>query len=319
MARSSLKCVGGLVEGAHVRSIAPPQARPVALTGGRPQASATSARHPRTGLEKAFLPQVQALRAISVLLVVGFHLWPEQLTGGYVGVDVFFGISGFLIAGHLLREVDATGRIGLRNFWARRIRRLLPAAFLVLWASLAGTLLLVPTTAWRQITTSIGASALYIENWQLARDSVDYFAFDNIESPAQHYWSLSVEEQFYLIWPVLLLGVALVCTADPVRFGRLARTVMVVVTAGSLVYSVAISRSAQSFGYFSTFAHAWEFGLGALLALVFRRRQPTLTSSARAVMSWLGFAMILWAGVAFSGETPFPGTPHCCPWAGRCW
>ena len=280
-----------------------------------PEVAAAPAR-PKLRAETGFLAHVQALRAIAVLLVVIFHLWPAQLTGGFVGVDVFFGISGFLITGHLLREIESTGKVRLANFWARRIRRLLPAAFLVLGVSLAGTLLLMPTTVWRQITTSIGASALYVENWQLARDSVDYFASENIASPVQHYWSLSVEEQFYLVWPVLLLcAAALACRGDLIRFGRPARTVMVVVTGGSLVYSVMISRSAQSFGYFSTFAHAWEFGLGALMAILLRR-QLSLTSPARAVMSWLGFAMILWAGFTFTGDTLFPGYAALLPLGG---
>jgi peptidoglycan/LPS O-acetylase OafA/YrhL len=155
-------------------------------------------------------PEIQVLRAIAVMAVVLFHLWPDRLPGGYVGVDVFFVISGYLITAHLLRQVDRTGTISLREFWARRARRLLPAALLVLLATLVAVFVWAPQTLWSQFIRSIVASALYVGNWQLAVDAVDYLAADNEASPAQHYWSLSVEEQFYLVWPLLiLLGILL--------------------------------------------------------------------------------------------------------------
>ncbi len=140
-----------------------------------------------------------------MLLVLLFHLWPEQMPGGYIGVDVFFVISGFLITAHLLGEVERTGTIRLRSFWARRVRRLLPAAYLVLLVSAVGTLLLVPRVLWQQFFGEVLASALYVENWALAVASVDYLATGNTASPVQHYWTLSAEEQFYLAWPVLML------------------------------------------------------------------------------------------------------------------
>src|SRR5690606_2989368 len=120
-------------------------------------------------------------------------------------VDVFFVISGFLITSHLLREVDATGRIGLARFWARRARRLLPASFLVVLASAAATVAFAPLSLWQQYFREFGASALYVINWVLASDSIDYLAASNSASPVQHYWSLAVEEQFYLVWPLLIL------------------------------------------------------------------------------------------------------------------
>ena len=152
--------------------------------------------------------EIQGLRAVAVLLVVLFHLWPDRLPGGYVGVDVFFVISGFLITAHLLREVDRDGSVDLARFWARRMRRLLPASYLVLLVSAVGVLLWVPRLLWQQFFGEVLAAALYVENWALAINAVDYLAADNTPSPAQHYWTLSAEEQFYLVWPLLvLLGV----------------------------------------------------------------------------------------------------------------
>ena len=150
-------------------------------------------------------PEIQALRAAAVLLVVVAHLWPSLLPGGYVGVDVFFAISGFLITSLLLREIDRTGQLSLSAFWARRARQILPAALVTLLFCAIATIVFVPLTYWQQFLNELRASTAYVQNWQLAESAVDYFAADNGPSPVQHFWSLSAEEQFYVVWPVLLL------------------------------------------------------------------------------------------------------------------
>ena len=152
-----------------------------------------------------FLPHVQGLRAVAVMLVVLYHVWPGRLSGGYVGVDVFFVISGFLITGQLARELERTGRIDLPSFWAKRARRLLPASITVLVFCSLAVLFLLPLSSLVAETREILASTFYVENWQLALGSVDYLASHDAAT-VQHYWSLSLEEQFYLIWPLLLLG-----------------------------------------------------------------------------------------------------------------
>ena len=130
-------------------------------------------------------PEIQALRALAVLTVVLYHVWPAAMPGGFIGVDVFFAISGFLITAHLLREVEATGRLSLWGFWARRARRLLPAALLTLLVCALGTILLVPQVYWQQFLAEIGTSTAYVQNWQLAADAVDYLGADNRASPVQ--------------------------------------------------------------------------------------------------------------------------------------
>src|SRR5215208_7451207 len=183
---------------------------PVAATRARTHVAAAHGRRrdaESAGAERtAARPEIQALRAIAVVLVLVFHAWPSLLPGGFVGVDVFFAISGFLITAHLLREVERHGRVRLGAFWVRRARRILPAALLVLGCTLAGTLALVPSTYWPQYVADIRASTLYAENWHLASAAVDYFAAEDGPSPVRHFWSLSTEEQFYLGWPVLLLA-----------------------------------------------------------------------------------------------------------------
>ena len=248
--------------------------------------------------------EIQGLRALAVALVVVHHLWPRALPGGYVGVDVFFAISGFLITAHLLREIERHGRVRLGAFWVRRARRILPAALLVLACSLAATLALVPPTYWPQFVAEVRASTLYVQNWQLASAAVDYFAAEDGPSPVRHFWSLSAEEQFYLAWPVLLLVAAVAARG---RRSGLALA-MGACTALSLAWSVHATAAEPASAYFVTPARAWEFGLGGLLALVNVR--------APAVVSWLGLAAIGAAAALFSPATPFPGIAALLPVGG---
>ena len=269
--------------------------------------------YPVSGPERSAHPaaprtEIQALRALAVGVVVLYHLWPERLTGGYVGVDVFFAISGFLITAHLVREVETRGRVRLSQFWARRARRLLPASLLVLAVAAVGTLLVVPQAYWDQFFREIGASALYAQNWVLAFDAVDYLAAENDPSPVQHYWSLSAEEQFYLVWPLLIaLALLIVGTTAPLRRRKLAigLTLGVVVLA-SLAFSIYQTAANPGWAYFITPTRAWEFGLGGLLAVV--AAEPSrLREGIRAVISWLGLAAIAGTAVVYTSATPFPG------------
>ncbi|MFD6448780.1 acyltransferase family protein [Promicromonospora sp. NPDC060204] len=283
----------------------------------------------------ALRADIQALRAVAVLAVVLFHLWPNRLTGGYVGVDVFFVISGFLITSHIVRDVDA-GRFSVTEFWSRRILRLLPASLLVLAVTAAGVWALAPVQHWEQWFREIAASGLYAENWVLAADAVDYLAAENVPSPVQHYWSLSAEEQFYLVWPLLIAlcllvgrrlrpavragsGTVTPGTVTPGtgaghesraldRAGRraswrpvVAGTLVVVVVA-SLVTSVVWTGADQAYAYFITPTRAWEFGAGALLAFV-----PAHTGRWSTAAAWAGLALIGVSAVLFTGATPFPG------------
>jgi len=241
------------------------------------------------------------------MLVVLFHLWPDRVTGGYVGVDVFFVISGYLITSHLMREVDRTGTISLSQFYARRIRRLLPAALLVLAVTAVAVLLWVPRSLWQLFSQEIGASALYFVNWMLAFSSVDYFAADNAPSPVQHYWSLSVEEQFYLVWPLLVLVVVLITrTASAIVRKRALIGTFAVVFLVCLTYSVIATNASQQFAYFTTPAHGWEFAAGGILALAL----PNTLEGAprlRAALSWVGFMTVLASGFIFNADSAFPG------------
>lgn len=262
--------------------------------------------------DNKFRPDIQLLRAVAVSLVVLFHVWPNMLPGGYVGVDVFFVISGFLIYAQLLRTIERTGSIDLMDFWVRRIKRLQPAALFVLFFTAVGILLWVPRSLQAQWMNEIVASALQLQNWLLGLNAVDYLAAENEPSPTQHYWSLSVEEQFYIGLPLLLitlLGIAKRCRFDPLR----ALPVGIgLIAACSFLFSLWQTTSSPSIAYFSTLTRAWEFGLGALL-VHFRFSPGYMT---RNVAAALGLAGIVISAAMFGAGTAFPGYAAVLPVAG---
>jgi peptidoglycan/LPS O-acetylase OafA/YrhL len=243
--------------------------------------------------------EIQALRAIAVALVVLFHLWPHAVPGGFLGVDVFFVISGFLITGLLVREVERRGTVSLTAFWARRARRLLPAALLVVLTCAVATVALVPVTAWDQFFAELRASAAYVQNWHLASTAVDYFAAHDAPSPVRHFWSLSAEEQFYVVWPLLVLAGAVMARRAGIA------VVLVVATLLSLGCSIYLTTTDPAVAYYATPTRAWEFGAGGLLALAPREdgARPVLAG----VLSWVGLAGIAFAALSFNERLAFPG------------
>jgi peptidoglycan/LPS O-acetylase OafA/YrhL len=271
-----------------------------------------AASHPHH--RSRFRPEIQALRAIAVSLVVAAHLWPGLVPGGFVGVDVFFAVSGFLITSLLVEEVIDSGKIGLVGFWARRARRILPAALVTLGVTAIATLIVVPSHRWGPFLTEIATSATYVENWRLAHTAVDYFAKADGISPVQHYWSLSVEEQFYLVWPLLLIG-ALWLTRGRKPTTRVAALAMAMgtLTAASLAYSIVQTAADPRPAYFVTPTRAWEFGLGGLVALGLGASIGRAPALARVIIGWLGLAAILVAGFAYGPGTPFPGVAALLP------
>jgi len=258
-----------------------------------------------TSTNRTFRPEVQGLRAVAVGLVVLYHFWPQRLTGGFVGVDVFFVISGFLITSHLMREATRDGTISLRDFWARRIRRLLPASLLVLACCAVAAYVWVLPTQWASTARALIASALYVQNWALAADSVDYLALSTAPTLAQHFWSLSVEEQFYVLWPLLLVGGLGLARrfrpgAAPVRTAAI---VIAAVGLASFVGSVVLTTREPAWAYFATPTRIWELALGAGLALV----PVHLGPRPRVLLGWAGIAAIVSSAVLLDGETAFPG------------
>ncbi|HVH93958.1 MAG TPA: acyltransferase family protein [Nocardioidaceae bacterium] len=254
---------------------------------------------------RTFRPDIQGLRAVAVLLVVLYHAGVPFLSGGYVGVDVFFVISGFLITGQLSRELDRTGRISLTDFYARRFRRLLPPAALVVIATLAFARFVMPFSQLASLTKDAFWAAFYGINYHLAVEGVQYQAASAPPSPLQHFWSLAVEEQFYAVWPLLMILCAFVGRR---RFRRpLLVAAITTLTIVTLYLSVTTTPTAGSMAYFGSHTRAWELGFGALLGLASAWVSDTMPLPLARALGWSGLAAILVSAVAFDDRTPFPG------------
>ncbi len=263
---------------------------------------------------------VQGLRAVAVLTVIVAHAGLPYLPGGFVGVDVFFVISGYLISGLLYREVTAGRGISLTRFWARRARRILPAATVVTVVTVLAALVVLPLLDARSAVVDALWAGLFLANVNFAQQDVYYFAQGFGASPLQHYWSLAVEEQFYVVWPLLLLAclgvVRLVRgvrgSAGGLRPGRpLPRAaiaaMLVVLTLASLTWSVLHTGEEPASAYFSTLTRAWELGVGALAALVTARVTHRLGRTSASVLAVAGLAAVLAACVLYDAQTVFPG------------
>ncbi|MSZ37654.1 MAG: acyltransferase family protein, partial [Actinobacteria bacterium] len=242
------------------------------------------------------ITQIQGLRALAALLVTLFHA--KWISGGFIGVDIFYVISGFLITGLLIREIERTGTINFKEFYARRFKRLLPTSFFVLGITAVFSWLLIPATMRSSLGRDIIAAGLYVSNYLFAWWQADYQNLDATPSPVIHYWSLAVEEQFYLLWPLLILLFFLAATKLKKRN---AVTVFVAaVTALSFAFSIYQTETSPIWAFYSLPTRAWELGLGALLVLL----PPIKTKK---VVGLLGFLFVIASAFIFNETTAFPG------------
>jgi peptidoglycan/LPS O-acetylase OafA/YrhL len=256
---------------------------------------------------------IQGLRMVAVLTVFANHLtgWP---TGGFIGVDVFFVISGFLITGNLMRTAESTGTVSFRSFYWNRVRRIVPAATVVLILTyLVATLVFQPFRAHQ-----VGVDALYafvfLSNWHFEAIGTDYFrAASETVSPIQHYWSLSIEEQFYFVWPavIFLISVLVVRKSWPhARRMVIAGAVMGAIVTASLWWALVETATSPISAYFNTFARVWELGVGALLAIS-AGALARIPAAVKPFLSWAGLACI--TATLYLLTDGAPGFPA--PWA----
>ncbi|KQQ94326.1 hypothetical protein ASF62_09390 [Leifsonia sp. Leaf325] len=254
-----------------------------------------------TKTRRPFRADIQGLRAVAVVLVLLEHAGLPFTPGGFIGVDVFFVISGFLISGHLVESLRRTGRIDFGVFYAARARRILPAALVTILATAVSAFVLVSPLRLVEILQDAIASALSVPNLLFAVRETDYLA-GTAPSPFQHFWSLGVEEQFYLVWPLLLLAVFVIAR----RSSRVLMAAIGIVTVASFVACVLTTTDAPSLAFFSAHTRAWEFGVGALIAggAALLTRVPADVARA---LSWVGLAAILLAALTYSADLAYPG------------
>lgn len=271
--------------------------------------NAAASPQPRRG-------DIQGLRAIAVLIVIGAHAGLSPLTGGFVGVDVFFVVSGFLISRLLFLEASRTGTISLKGFYARRARRILPAATVVSLATMVGSLIWLSAREALEVVYDVAWATFFAANIRFGQREVDYFAQDQGPSPMQHYWSLSVEEQFYILWPLILLAV-LAWTRRKHGHGRLPRipllTALATLTLASFLYATVMTQTDPAAAYFSTPARVWELGAGAILALIAPAVAQLMGSHLRSLLAASGLALIAISCLEFGEATPFPGSAALVP------
>jgi peptidoglycan/LPS O-acetylase OafA/YrhL len=254
--------------------------------------------------DRKFRPDVQGLRAVAVVLVVLFHAHVPGLGGGYVGVDVFFVISGFVITGVLLREHASTGATSILSFYGRRARRIIPAATLVIIAAVIASYVFLGPLSGGQTAGDARWASVFLINLHFATGGTNYLASPLPPSVLQNFWSLAVEEQFYLVYPAIFLAVSSLSWRISLRL-RLGITLGVAVVA-SFVASIVQTSTNPTSAYFSPFPRVWELALGGLIAVctISLRRLPALVAAA---LSWIGLASILVAAFLFTSTTAYPG------------
>ncbi|PQE00509.1 acyltransferase [Mycobacterium sp. EPG1] len=273
--------------------------------------SSARRRRSKSKLKPGQRLDIQGLRMVAVVLVMLDHIfgWPH---GGFIGVDVFFVISGFLITGILLRDAEKFGHVSFIEFYRRRIRRIVPAATLTL-AAIAGTawLMFSPIRA-KEVWWDSLSAFFFTSNWRFAVTGTDYFTADGAISPVRHFWSLSVEEQFYFVWPAVMAGIVFITARRAMSTTarhRIAGAIMAALIIASYSWAVIDTADNPTWSYFSTLTRIWELGAGALLA-IFATNMSKIPDRIRPPIAWIGLALIMFGAFWITEDKGFPG-----PWA----
>lgn len=283
------------------------------LPARRPEPAETAAPPEQAPPEAAgatgghvFRGDVAGLRAVAVGLVLLYHAGVPFLPGGFAGVDVFFVISGFLITGQLLKEIERTGRVSLAGFYARRAKRILPAAAIVLVATAGLVWQFAPRTLWEETAGDIVSAALYVVNWRFSDRAVDYLAQHTQPSPVQHFWSLAVEEQFYIVWPLLIILALLASRLLRRGVKPTLWVALALVLVPSLAWSVLETAASPAQAFFASTTRMWELAVGAGVALA-GAACARIPRTVAVTVGWLGLAAVVSAGVLITAGTAWPG------------
>lgn len=245
------------------------------------------------------IPQIQALRALAAILVLLFHA--ELVGGGYIGVDIFYVISGYLITGLIVREIEESGSLNFKAFYLRRIKRLLPTSFSILMVTALTAWYFYPGTMRDELGRHIFAAAVYVSNFLFAFWQMDYQNLNAIPPVVVHFWSLAVEEQFYIFWPVIVLAAF--------KFGGRKNLFKVIgaITAASFAFSLYLTEASPIWAFYSLPTRAWELGIGALLLAIPKKYKLSVA------YPWIALLLITYASFFYTDKTPFPGTAAIAP------
>ncbi|GAF47072.1 acyltransferase family protein [Rhodococcus wratislaviensis] len=265
----------------------------------------------QAGHISSFRPDLQGLRAVAVIAVVLDHLldWPS---GGFVGVDIFFVLSGFFITALLLRELHRTGGLSFKEFYIRRARRILPAALLVLLVTVTAGYIVFPATRAKETLVDTLWAALFAANWRFERVGTDYFQEGLPPSPVQHFWSLSIEEQFYFVWPAVLLGIFVIAAKFGLRRRGVCRRYALIGVVGATVavsfgWATMQSSTEPTTAYFSTFTRVWELSVGAAVAIAGPALARLPRTFIRPAIAYFGLSGLAASLFLITPDTQFPG------------
>ncbi|MFC8304075.1 acyltransferase family protein [Specibacter sp. NPDC057265] len=252
---------------------------------------------------RKYRSEVQGLRALAVLMVVSYHVWFGRISGG---VDVFLLISAFLLTGQFARKMESGRPLELLKYWTRLFKRLLPMIAVTLLITLGAAYFFLPESTWMSLFDQTWASLFYYQNWHLAAEAVDYYAADHSSaSPLQHFWSLSIQGQIFILWPIIFAVTAFLSQVFRLKAKRLLIWMFCGIFLISLVFSIITTQNNQLFAYFDTRARLWEFALGSIVALILPSLR--LGRMVRLFLGWLGVVAMISCGLILQVGQQFPG------------
>lgn len=258
---------------------------------------------PLINIERKFRPEIEGLRVVAALLVAVYHIWFHRVSGG---VDVFFVISGFLITTSIISTINKTGEYQFWPYISKLLKRLLPSGFFILGVTLILSLFFLPESILGKTIREVFASMFYYQNWQLAISSTDYLDASQMKSPVEHFWALSIQGQFYIIWFLLFTVILWLIKKYKLSNARkLINTILGILFIVSLSYSIYLTAVNQPFAYFTTFTRVWEFALGGLLCV--NLSSIRLNKVIATVLGWLGLVGLIVTGIIFDVSSMFPG------------
>src|SRR5699024_1109086 len=258
---------------------------------------------PLINIERKFRPEIEGLRVVAALLVAVYHIWFNRVSGG---VDVFFVISGFLITTSIISTINRTGEYRFWPYISKLMKRLLPSWFFILGVTLVLSFFLLPESILGKTVREVFASMFYYQNWQLALSSTDYLDASQMKSPVEHFWALSIQGQFYIIWFLLFTVILfLLKKYKSINARKLINVVLSILFIASLTYSIYLTSVNPPFAYFITFTRVWEFALGGLLCV--NLSYINVNKIFATVIGWVGLIGLILTGIIFDVSTMFPG------------
>ncbi|HWL27067.1 MAG TPA: acyltransferase, partial [Ureibacillus sp.] len=258
---------------------------------------------PLINIEGKFRPEIEGLRVVAALLVAVYHIWLNRVSGG---VDVFFVISGFLITTSIVSTINRTGEFRFRLYVTKLMKRLLPSVFFILGMVLVLSWFLLPESILNKTIREVFASMFFYQNWQLAFSSTDYLDSSQMKTPVEHFWALSIQGQFYMIWFLVFTFILLLIKKYKVtKVKTLINTILGVLFVSSFIYSIYLTNINQPWAYFITMTRVWEFTLGSLLCI--NLSLIKVNKYIATVIGWLGLIGLILTGIVFNVSEMFPG------------